>query len=113
MFIPRKKGTLLNHSTARGGDRGGLVRFQALPLAEVEPALEVILDAHQTLARAGFVAVDLYGGCFLYDFEASEMFLIDLDEYRMGPFVLEQERLPGSRYETVDALVHAWLPHCS
>jgi serine/threonine-protein kinase len=56
-----------------------------------------ILDAHLAVAAAGFVAVDLYDGCFLYDFDDQVMHLIDLDEYRPGPFRLEADRLPGSR----------------
>ncbi len=40
--------------------------------------------------------MDLYDGCFLYDFDHSKMWLIDLDEYRPGLFVLEEARLPGS-----------------
>jgi hypothetical protein len=43
------------------------------------------------------VAVDLYDGCFLYDFDRYRMNLIDLDEYRPGPFRLNADRLPGSR----------------
>jgi serine/threonine-protein kinase len=42
------------------------------------------------------VAVDLYDGSLLYDFDGDELHLIDLDEYRPGPFVLREERLPGS-----------------
>ncbi|WP_431879180.1 hypothetical protein [Micromonospora marina] len=49
------------------------------------------------MSAAGYVAVDLYDGCFLYDFDAHLMRLIDLDEYRPGPFVLDSDRLPGSR----------------
>jgi serine/threonine-protein kinase len=45
----------------------------------------------------GFVAVGLYDGAFLYDFDAGELHLIDLGEYRPGPFVLQGDRLPGSR----------------
>jgi serine/threonine-protein kinase len=32
----------------------------------------------------------------MYDFDASRMWLCDLDEYRRGPFVVEADRLPGS-----------------
>jgi serine/threonine-protein kinase len=73
-----------------------LERFRQLPVAEVEAALSAILDAHLAIVAAGLVAVDLYDGCFLYDFDRSKMWLVDLDEYRPGPFTLEEERLPGS-----------------
>lgn len=97
LVYPWIDGSVLNHATTDDSDRSGLERFQQLPIAEVEDALSAILEAHLTIVTAGFVAVDLYDGCFLYDFDRSKMWLIDLDEYRLGPFVLEEERLPGSR----------------
>jgi len=71
-------------------------RFRALPLADVVAAFDSILGAHVAVTDAGFVAVDLYDGCFVYDFAAQHMWLCDLDEYRPGPFVLDADRLPGS-----------------
>jgi serine/threonine-protein kinase len=96
LVFPWIDGTVLNHATIDGSDRSGLERFRQIPVAEVEAALSAILDAHLGIVDAGFVAVDLYDGCFLYDFDRSNMWLIDLDEYRPGPFTLEEERLPGS-----------------
>lgn len=72
-------------------------RFRALPVPRVLRALDRILDAHLAVEAAGHVAVDLYDGAFLFDFEADDLRLIDLDEYRPGPFVLTDARLPGSR----------------
>ncbi|MEU1845324.1 serine/threonine protein kinase [Micromonospora sediminicola] len=97
LIYPWCDGTVLNHATVHGSDRAGLARFQRLPVTEARAALAVILDAHLAVGAAGYVAVDLYDGCFLYDFDAHRMRLIDLDEYRPGPFVLDSERLPGSR----------------
>lgn len=96
LVYPWIDGSVLNHATTDGSDRSGLKRFQQLPVADVEAALAAILDAHLAIVAAGFVAVDLYDGCFLYDFDGSKMWLIDLDEYRPGPFTLDQDRLPGS-----------------
>ncbi|WEV29163.1 hypothetical protein OYE22_31240 [Streptomyces sp. 71268] len=56
-----------------------------------------MLSAHVGVEEAGFVAIDFYDGCMLYDFDQHRIKLIDLDEYRVGPFVLEADRLPGSR----------------
>ncbi|WP_239120275.1 serine/threonine protein kinase [Catellatospora chokoriensis] len=75
---------------------GAMARFRALPLDRVEAALDAVLDAHVAVAAAGFVAVDFYDGCLLYDFAASRMHVVDVDEYRPGPFTLEAARLPGS-----------------
>lgn len=97
LVYPWHDGIVLNHATTHGSDRTALTRFQQLPLPEVEAAIDTILDAHLAVTAAGYIAVDLYDGCFLYDFTTRRMRLIDLDEYRPGPFVLDAERLPGSR----------------
>jgi hypothetical protein len=94
-------GLALQDYTTSGASRedpaSAHARFRALPVQRTLAALDTIYDAHLTLAEAGFVAVDFYDGCILYDFERHRIYLIDLDEYRAGPFVLEEERLPRSR----------------
>lgn len=97
LVYPWYDGSVLNHATVHGTDRTGLTRFHRLPVPQVEVALDAILDAHLAVSAAGLLAVDLYDGCFLYDFAAGRLRLIDLDEYRPGPFVLDADRLPGSR----------------
>ncbi|NEB04702.1 serine/threonine protein kinase [Streptomyces sp. SID13726] len=89
VVMPWHEGEILYDRTARA-------RFRALPLPRVHHALDRILDAHLAVEAAGQVAVDLYDGAFLYDFDGHEIHLIDLDEYRPGPFVLAEDRLPGS-----------------
>ncbi|WFE51154.1 serine/threonine-protein kinase [Micromonospora sp. WMMD1155] len=97
LVYPWRDGRVLNQATVDGPDRSALADFQRLPVSDVEAALDAILDAHLAVAATGFVAVDLYDGCFLYDFRTRQMQLIDLDEYRPGPFILDADRLPGSR----------------
>ncbi|WP_217560749.1 hypothetical protein [Streptomyces sp. GbtcB6] len=102
LVYPWVEGEVLYHPIAsrKGGraDPGSaMARFRRLSVPDVLMALERILDAHVTVERAGLVAVDLYDGCMLYDFGNRRMFLCDLDEYRPGPFILETDRLPGSR----------------
>jgi serine/threonine protein kinase len=102
LVYPWAEGEVLYHPTvARHGGRSEpgspLARFRSLPVPEILLALDRILDAHLAVERAGLVAVDLYDGCFLYSFDDRRMLLCDLDEYRPGPFVLEADRLPGSR----------------
>jgi serine/threonine-protein kinase len=97
LLYPWVPGTVLNAATRAGTDRSGLDRFRSLPLAPVLDAITAVLDTHQLVADAGFVAIDFYDGCLLYDFDALTVRLIDLDEYRPGPFILDEERLPGSR----------------
>jgi serine/threonine-protein kinase len=72
------------------------VRFRSRPVTEILDALDTIFDAHVVLSEHGFVASDLYDGCIIYDFEGSQTFLCDLDEYRPGPWVLERDRAYGS-----------------
>jgi serine/threonine-protein kinase len=81
---------------ARQDPTSAHARFRALPLDDVLLALDQVLDAHLAFTEAGFVAGDLYDGTFLYDFAARWMWLIDLDEYRPGPFTVAVDRLPGS-----------------
>ena len=96
VVYPWRDGRVLNAATVHGSDRSALDEFQHLPIDEVTAALNTIIDAHVAIAAAGYVAVDLYDGCFLYDFDARAMWLIDLDEYRRGAFRVEDDRLPGS-----------------
>ncbi|UCG26394.1 MAG: serine/threonine protein kinase [Chloroflexota bacterium] len=94
-------GEVLYDYTASGISRddpaGAHARFRALPIEQILAALDTIYDVHLMLAQKGFVAVDFYDGCIIYDFNRGRTYLCDLDEYRPGPFVLEDERLPGSR----------------
>lgn len=100
LVYPWADGDLLYHPAERGNDRdiagSPHRRFRELARGEIAAAIDAILDAHLAVAAAGFVAVDLYDGCFLYDFVRRRMRLIDLDEYRQGPFALHTDRLPGS-----------------
>ena len=73
------------------------VRFRSLPASEILAALGTIYDVHLLLSEAGFIVVDFYDGCIIYDFEQAQVYLCDLDEYRFGPFILEADRLPGSK----------------
>jgi serine/threonine-protein kinase len=85
------------HALARPGESlYVLARFRALPLVSVLHAVNRVLDAHLAVEAAGTVAVDLYDGAFLYDFYGEVLHLVDLDEYRPGPFALQDDRLPGS-----------------
>jgi serine/threonine-protein kinase len=96
LVYPWVEGRVLNHATRSGSDRSALEEFRGLSVSAVRAAIATVLDAHVCVAAHGFVAVDLYDGCLLYDFARERMHLIDLDEYHAGPFVLAAERLPGS-----------------
>jgi len=71
--------------------------FRNLPVEKILAAINTIFDLHVVLAEHGFIAVDFYDGCIMYDFKTDQTFVVDLDEYRPGSFTLESDRLPGSR----------------
>jgi serine/threonine protein kinase len=96
-------GEVLYDYVSMDGERGRLdpasahARFRTLPVEDILASLDAIYDLHLRIAEAGFVAVDFYDGCILYDFDAHRAWVCDLDEYRPGPFRLMEDRLPGSQ----------------
>lgn len=84
-------------SVVPAGEAGSTYqRFLRLPPNELARAVQQLIEAHVAVVDAGFVAVDLYDGCVLYDFERRRVALIDLDHYQPGPYVLEADRQLGS-----------------
>ncbi|MFJ5546803.1 serine/threonine protein kinase [Streptomyces sp. NPDC093225] len=129
LVYPWVSGEVLYHPTrSRQGGRAApdspMARFRTQQLAQINIAVETLLSAHLAVEDAGYVAVDLYDGCMLYDFDQQRMMLCDLDEYRPGPFTLEADRLPGSsRYMAPEEFVRGslidiplrsstWAGHC-
>ena len=53
-------------------------------------------EVHVYLEEQGFVAVDFYDGCMIYDFDRHRLHLCDFDHYLKGAFTLEMDRLFGS-----------------
>lgn len=96
LVYPWVNGMVLNHATYAGSDRSALTRLRELPVLDIENAVSVVLDAHCRVTAHGFVAVDFYDGAMLFDFDARKMRLIDLDDYRPGPFTVDGDRMPGS-----------------
>ncbi len=71
-------------------------RFRQLPLPELLPALDSVIDLHAHLAGLDWVAGDFYDGCLMYDFRARQIRFMDLECYRRGPYRNAVGRLPGS-----------------
>ena len=80
----------------RENPRSSLQRFRSLPAPTICRTLDAIYDLHAALARAGWIAVDFYDGCLIYDFAAGRIAVVDLDMYRAGPFHNERGRMFGS-----------------
>lgn len=83
-------------SAQRDDPAAAYQRFRALPVDELLRALDLIVDLHAHLAAAGWIAVDFYDGCLLYDFSRQTLRIMDLDTYHQGPFINEMGRMFGS-----------------
>lgn len=71
-------------------------RFLRLPVANILEALNNLYEIHDRVAAQGFIAVDLYDGSFMYDFDNHRFYVLDLDLYEPGPFTLQADRNFGS-----------------
>ncbi len=97
LVYPWVEGELLGAPRARRDDpASAFQRFRRLPAAAIGRCLDAIFDLHAALAAAGWVAVDFYDGCLIYDFAAGRLGVIDLDMYRRGPFRNPRGRWFGS-----------------
>ena len=82
--------------TCMGKQYGDYERCMALPVAEMLPIYRVILDFHLHVQALGYLALDFYDGCMLYDFETRRTRLCDIEFYRKLPSVNEMGRMWGS-----------------
>lgn len=102
IVYPWVSGSVLYHPTksrrvSRTAPDSPLRAFRTQPLDVIERVIDDIFDAHLAVAAAGFVAVDFYDGCMLYDPATRAVRLIDLDLYQRGPFTVGPELLFGSK----------------
>ena len=71
-------------------------RFKRLPASEIATALDQVLTLHVALEQAGWVAGDFYDGCLMYDVATRRIVVMDFECYRLGAYVNDRGRLPGS-----------------
>lgn len=91
------EGELLGVRRAQRDDpASSFQRFRHLPAATIQACLDAVFDLHNELARAGWIAVDFYDGCLIYNFASGRLGVVDLDSYREGPFHNEMGRMFGS-----------------
>jgi serine/threonine protein kinase len=91
------EGELLGVPRARRDDpESAFQRFRSLPASTIRKCLDAVFDLHDELARVGWIAVDFYDGCLLYDFASGRLGVVDLDMYRDGPFRNARGRMFGS-----------------
>jgi serine/threonine protein kinase, bacterial len=97
LIYPWVDGELLGVNRASRDDpESTFQRFRRLPVPEIARALDLVYEVHDALARSGWVAVDFYDGCMIYEFERRELHLVDLDNYRHGPSTNDKGRMFGS-----------------
>jgi serine/threonine protein kinase len=90
-------GELLNVSRTRRDDPASAYqRFRHLPAPTIERCLDNVFGLHAGLAAVGWIAVDFYDGCLIYEFNADQLHVVDLDMYRQGPFTNDMGRMFGS-----------------
>jgi serine/threonine protein kinase, bacterial len=106
-------GELLNVPRERRDDpESPYQRFRRLPAAIIERCLDTIYELHVELAERGWIAVDFYDGCLIYEFgsgngagngsggdtgnRSGQLHIVDLDLYRRGPFRNDMGRMFGS-----------------
>ena len=80
----------------RNDPQSSFQRFLRLPSHEIIRALDLVYELHHQLAQLGWVAVDFYDGCMIYDFDNRELHIVDLDNYCDAPFMNEMGRMFGS-----------------
>jgi serine/threonine-protein kinase len=72
----------------------GSYLMTALETKKVLDAIEAVIEVHVAMERAGFFSIDLYDGNLLY---GDRIHLIDVDEYRLAPYVRLDDRFLGSK----------------
>ena len=71
--------------SGRSNPKNPHARFRALPVSRILDSLETIYAAHLQLAENGFIAVDFYDGCILYDFERAGRICATSTNIDLGP----------------------------
>lgn len=90
-------GELIRTDAAMRDDpRSSFQRFRQLPPHEIIRALDLVYELHHQLAQLGWIAVDFYDGCMIYNFDRQELHIVDLDNYCEAPFINEMGRMFGS-----------------
>ncbi|RKU07060.1 hypothetical protein C6502_17435 [Candidatus Poribacteria bacterium] len=81
-------GELIRVEAAMRNDPGSTFqRFRRLPSHEIIRALDLVYELHHQLAQLGWIAVDFYDGCLIYDFDRQKLHIVDLDHYCKAPFL--------------------------
>jgi serine/threonine-protein kinase len=87
-FPPPEKYTNLNSPYCR---------FKKLPVSIRMNALEQTFKFHLMVEEKGYVAIDFYDGCLMYDFSNHTIKICDIDLYSPKPYINTMGRMYGSK----------------
>jgi len=73
-----------------------LKRFLSLPAPEKLDIYYDILRFHQFVNEKGYIAIDFYDACIIYNFDARQVMLCDIEFYRKKPAINDMGRMWGS-----------------
>lgn len=82
--------------SGRADPRSAYQRLAHLPPDQLLAVFDDLIDLHRHLARAGWVANDLYDAPLILDFATRRLTVIDLDSYHRGPSINTMGRMFGS-----------------
>lgn len=71
-------------------------RFLSLPLERKLGIFQKVLEFHRHAAKQGYVSVDFYDGCVLYEESTDRTLLCDVDAYHKMPFANPVGKMWGS-----------------
>ena len=71
-------------------------KFMQMPLDTRLRVFDEILEFHAYVAEQGYVAIDFYDGCIMYDFKIGRLILCDVEFYSKAPYNNPIGRMWGS-----------------
>jgi len=71
-------------------------KFMQMPLDIRLRVFDEILDFHTHVAKKGYIAIDFYDGCIMYDFNIDRTVLCDIEFYAKTPYKNPIGRMWGS-----------------
>jgi serine/threonine-protein kinase len=71
-------------------------KFMQMPLDTKMRIFDEILEFHAYIAKQGYVAIDFYDGCIMYDFSIGRTTLCDIEFYAKTPYKNPIGRMWGS-----------------
>lgn len=71
-------------------------KFMQMPIETKLKVFDEVMTFHANVARQGYVAIDFYDGSIMYDFNADETIICDIDFYARTPYTNTMGRMWGS-----------------